>query len=265
MALYLRLLSVTLRAQMANRASFVFDVITTAFVTAIYFATLAAIFARFGALGGWTLPEVAFLYGLIEISFALMDMIFSGFDPDRFSQHVRRGTLDQMLLRPVRLPTQVFASDFQLRRLGRVAQGLVIFSWSLALLAVPWPPLKVVYLLLVIASTVAFFGGLFVIGSAICFWTVQSIEAVNLFTYGGSEMLSYPLHIYGDWLRRFFTFIIPGALVTYYPALYFLGKPDPFGLPPLLSFLAPLAGGAVLTLAFAFWRVGLRHYTSTGT
>jgi ABC-2 type transport system permease protein len=265
MSNYWRLVSVTLRAQMANRASFFFESLTTALINTVYFATLAAVFARFGALGGWSLAEVGFLFGLLEISFALMDMVFSGFDPGIFSQHVRRGTLDQFLLRPVSLPVQIFASEFALRRLGRIAQGAVILGWSLSLLAVPWPPLKVAYLLVVILSTVAFFGGLFVAGAAICFWTVQSIEAVNLFTYGGSEMLSYPLHIYGDWLRRFFTFVIPGALVTYYPALYFLGKLDPFGLPTFMQFLAPLAGGAVLAAGFAFWRLGLRRYTSTGT
>jgi ABC-2 type transport system permease protein len=104
-----------------------------------------------------------------------------------------------------------------------------------------------------------------VIGATLCFWTVQPIEAVNIFTYGGSEMLSYPAHIYGDWLRRFFTFVVPGALLVYYPALYFLDKPDPTGLPAFAPFLAPLAGFGVLALAFAFWGVGVRHYTSTGT
>ena len=263
--LYLRLVSITLRAQLANRASFVFDIITTALVTGIYFGTLAAVFARFGALGGWSLSEVAFLYGLIEISFALMDMFFSGYDPALFQNHIRRGTLDQMLLRPVRLPTQILSSEFALRRLGRIAQGSAIFAWSLTQVAVPWPPLKVAYLLVVVVSIVAYFGGLFIIGSAICFWTVQSIEAVNLFTYGGSEMLSYPLHIYADWLRRFFTFVLPAALITYYPALYFLEKPDPFGLPAIMRFLAPLAGGAVLLVAAALWHLGLRRYTSTGS
>ena len=263
--LYLRLVSLTLRAQLANRASFVFDIITTALVTGIYFGTLAAVFGRFGALGGWSLGEVAFLYGLIEIAFALMDMFFSGYDPALFQNYIRRGTLDQMLLRPVRLPTQILSTEFALRRLGRIAQGFVILGWSLTQVAVPWPPLKIAYLLVVIASIVAYFGGLFIIGSAICFWTVQSIEAVNLFTYGGSEMLSYPLHIYADWLRRFFTFVLPAALITYYPALYFLEKPDPSGLPLIMRFLAPLAGGAVLLVAAALWQLGLRHYTSTGT
>lgn len=88
---------------------------------------------------------------------------------------------------------------------------------------------------------------------------------MNILTYGGSEMMAYPMHIYPDWLRRTFTYIVPAIFLNYYPALYFLEKTDPLGLPPIFSFFAPLVGGGVLLLALAFWRFGIRHYQSTGT
>jgi ABC-2 type transport system permease protein len=263
--LYLRLIAIQLRAQLEYRLSFVFDLVTTGLVNGVYFLTLAAVMSRFGSIGGWQLGDVAFLFGLVEAAFATMDMLFSGFDPDVFSQHVRRGTFDLMLLRPLSLPLQVFTSEFVLRRLGRIVQGVIVLGLGLSLANVVWSPAKLVYLLVVFLSTVAFFGGLFVIGAALCFWTVQSLEVINIFTYGGSELLAYPMHIYGDWLRRFFTFVVPGALVTYYPALYLLDKPDPLGFPAIMRFLAPVAGGGVLALAFAFWQLGVRRYTSTGS
>ena len=263
--LYFRLISIRIRSQMQYRLSFVFDALGSMFGTLIEFISLAAVFTRFGNIGGWTLGEVAFLYGLAEMSFATMDMIFSGFDPDFFSLQIQRGALDQMLLRPVHLPLQVFGSEFVLRRLGRIGNGLAVFALSLYLTGIIWTPAKLLYLPVVWISTVAFFGGLFVAGATLSFWTVQSIEAVNIFTYGGVTMMSYPLPVYGEWMRRFFTFVVPAALMIYYPALFFLDKPDPLGLPPVMPFLAPLAGFAVLAAAFAFWRIGLQKYTSTGT
>lgn len=263
--LYFRLISVNIRSQMQYRLSFLLDTVGTGFATLIEFMTLAAVFTRFGSVGGWKLGEVAFLYGLVELGFATMDMIFSGFDPGFFAQQIRRGTFDQFLLRPVSLALQVFSSEFIIRRMGRIAQGAVIFGLSLSLTQLVWTPGKVLYLPLVLASVVAFFGGLFVIGATTCFWTVEALEAINIFTYGGSAMLAYPMHVYGDWLRRFFTFVVPGALMVYYPALYFLDKPDPLGLPAFMPFLAPLAGFGVLGIAFAFWHMGVRKYTSTGT
>ncbi len=265
MRLYYRLISISMRSQMQYRFAFVVDVLSVLFITAIEFGTLAAVFARFGHIGGWTLGEVAFLYGLVETAFATMDMIFSGFDPDYFSSLIQRGQFDQMLIRPVSLPLQMFGQVFMLRRLGRIAQGVFIFGLSVWLTSLEWTPGKALYLPVVFVSTVAFFGGLFVIGATICFWTVQSLEAINIFTYGGTTMLAYPLHIYGVWMQRFFTFVVPGALLIYYPALYFLGKPDPLGLPLFMPFLAPLAGFGVLAIAFAFWSFGVRKYTSTGT
>jgi ABC-2 type transport system permease protein len=54
-------------------------------------------------------------------------------------------------------------------------------------------------------------------------------------------------------------------LLNYYPALYFLDKPDPLGMPIFMRFLSPLAGLLVLLVSLLFWRFGIRHYQSTGT
>jgi len=194
-----------------------------------------------------------------------MDMIFSGFDPATFGKQVRQGTFDQLLLRPVNITVQVLGNEFILRRLGRIAQGAIILGVALALADIHWTVGKVLYLPLVIAGLVCFFGGLFMVGATFSFWTVESIEAMNILTYGGSEMMAYPMHIYPDWLRRTFTYFVPAIFLNYYPALYFLEKPDPLGLPPLLSFIAPLVGAGILGGALLFWRFGIQHYQSTGT
>ena len=262
---YRRLISIRIRGQMQYRTAFLFDVLATAFITTVEFGSLALIFQRFENIGGWTLAEVAFLYGIIAVSFGTMDMLFSGFDPQSFGQHVRRGTFDQLLLRPVDITVQVLGSEFIMRRLGRIIQGLAIFIFALIMLKFQWTAGKVLYLPVVYISQVLFFGGLFIIGATISFWTVESLEVVNIFTYGGNEMMSYPMHIYPKWMVRFFTFIIPAIFLNYYPALFFLGKPDPFNLSPVAQFLAPIAGLSVMLIALAFWRYGIRHYQSTGT
>jgi ABC-2 type transport system permease protein len=142
---------------------------------------------------------------------------------------------------------------------------VVIFAVSLSLTSIRWTVGKIVYLPIVFGSIVLFFGGLYVIGSTSTFWTVQRVEIINIFTYGGSEMMSYPMHIYSQWMRRFFTYILPAIFMNYYPALYLLDKPDPLSMPAFAPFLAPLVGVGLLLASLAFWRFGLRHYTGTGT
>jgi ABC-2 type transport system permease protein len=263
--LYLRLINVQIRSQLQYPASFWLDVVGTGVSLGAFFLSLALILQRFGDLGGWRLGEIAFLFGLLEASFGLMDMVFAGFDPANFGRRVRRGTFDQLLLRPVNITLQVLGDDFILRRLGRIAQGAIIFVIALNLTEIEWTLGKLLYLPFVVLGIVTFFGGLFIIGSTITFWTVESIEVMNIFTYGSSELISYPMHIYPDWLRSFFTFILPAALLNYYPALYFLDKPDPLGMPLALRFLSPIAGMLVLLVALLIWHIGIRHYQSTGT
>jgi ABC-2 type transport system permease protein len=263
--MYRRLLDVQIRSQMQYRAAFWLDFFGTAITLGAYFLSLALIMQRFGDMAGWTLGEVAFLFGMAEVSFGVMDLIFSGFDPGGFGRRIRRGAFDQLLLRPVSITVQVLGDEFLLRRLGRIAQGVAIFVVAVGLAEIDWTIAKVFYLPFVLLGLIAFFGGLFIIGATITFWTIESIEVINIFTYGGTELISYPMHIYPDWLRLFFTYLIPAAFLNYYPALYFLDKPDPFGLPGFMRFVAPIAGLAVLTVALAYWRFGIRHYQSTGT
>jgi len=262
---YLKLVSGVLRSQLAYRTAFIVDVITVGMSNALEFVAFALAFAGFGHIGGWSLWQVAFSWGLSEAAFGTMDMIFSGFDPARFAQHIKRGTFDQFLLRPVGLVTQIFASDFALRRLGRVAQGLAIFALANAGAGVIWTPAKLAYLPLVFVGAVAFYGALFVFGATLCFWSTEGLEIVNLFTYGGTTMASYPMHIYTDVVRRLFTFVVPTALMIYYPALFFFDLPDPTGLPKIAQYLAPLVGFGVLTLALVSWRVGVYKYQGTGS
>ena len=265
LGIYFRLIAVQIRSQFQYRLPFVLDVSAVALNTVLTFASLAFILQRFGSVGGWSFGEIAFLYGIVETSFGVMDMLFSGFDPQNFGRQVRLGRLDQLLLRPQSITLQVFGSEFILRRLGRIIQGFAVFLISLQLVTIHWDLLKIIYLPFVFAGMVLFFGGLFIVGATITFWTFDSIEVVNIFTYGGSEMMSYPMHIYPDWMRFFFTFILPAIFLNYYPALYFLDKPDPFHFPAFAPFLSPLAGLVVLLASLAFWNYGLGHYQSTGT
>jgi ABC-2 type transport system permease protein len=71
--------------------------------------------------------------------------------------------------------------------------------------------------------------------------------------------------IYPNWLRMFFTYAIPFIFINYYPALYFLDKPDPLGFPPFAPFIAPLVAGLLFFIAMRMWRFGLNHYQSTGS
>lgn len=263
--LYWRLLAAEVQSQLQYTGAFAFEFFSNFITMALWFISLSFLFQRFENLAGWTLGEVALLYGIMETVFALTDMIFSGFDPPYFGRWIRSGQFDQMLLKPVNPVVQILGSRFVLRRTARIGQGIVILGIALALTDIQWTILKTLVVPGMILGTLLFFGGLLMFGSTLTFWTVESIEVVNILTYGGSEMMSYPMSIYPRWMVRIFTFVIPAIFINFYPVLYLLDRPDPFGLPAWSHWLSPLAGGLVMLAALVFWRYGLRQYQSTGT
>lgn len=263
--IYFRLLRVQLRSQLQYRVSFLFLLFGTGLVTLLEFASIALALQRFDTIRGWDLGEVAFLYGMVEISFGLMDMLFSGFDPQRFGQEIRKGTFDQVLLRPIPAAIQVLGSDLALRRIGKIAVGIGIFALAVSNTSIAWTPVKLLLIPTGILSMLFFFGSLFVIGATITFWTIESIEVMNILTYGGNYVISYPMHILQGWLRNFFTFVIPGIFLNYYPALYILDKTDPAGMPAWAPFAAPAAAGIFFAVAAGFWKIGVRNYRSSGS
>jgi ABC-2 type transport system permease protein len=260
--LYFKLIGARIRSQMQYKFSFMTDFLATFVGMGLEFAGTLVLFTHMPALGGWRLPEVALLYGTTELSFALANMLGEGFDS--FSQVIRRGEFDRYLIRPRQIFYQIMASEFALRRLGRVAQALLVLAAGLWWLNVSWGPEKWLFLGWTVLGGIVFFTGLFVIGATFAFWTVESLEMINIFTHGGTTLASYPLNIFSEWMRNFFIFVVPLAFVNFYPALFLLGKPDPFGLPSFMPFLAFPSCSIVFAIGIAFWQVGVRRYQSTG-
>ena len=261
--LYRRFVGSRLRAQMQYRASFMVMMVITGIGIATELIAIVILLNRFGDLAGWSVGEVALLYGLASVSFGLAEMAGAGFDT--FPTLIRRGEFDQILLRPAGVFVQVLSADFQLRRLGRISQGVVAlllaFSWT----TIDWSPLKVAFLGVTLLSGMVMFTALFIFGAALCFWTVESIEVINSVTDGGNVMSSYPLPIYHEIMQRIFVFVIPLAFVSYIPALYLLDRPEAGDWPSWLPLLSPLAAVLLALAARVVWGVGVRHYRSTGS
>ncbi len=262
--LYRRLIGMQLRAQAQYKASLAIDIATYLTVTGMEFVALLIIFGSFPTLLGWRVGEVVLLYGLTSVSFGLAELIGAGIDG--FADTIRRGDFDRVLLRPVGAFMQVIGSDVRLRRLGRITQGVIALALTLRLLPdLHWTAAKVVVAAMGVASGAAVFVAILLLGATMCFWTVETTELTNILTYGGCTLLSYPLTIYNRGLQRFFLAVVPLAFGSFVPACYVLGRALPFGLPPALAFGAPIVALIFAGLSGAAWRVGVRHYQSTGS
>jgi ABC-2 type transport system permease protein len=260
---YRLIVAMWVRSTMAYRASFVLTALGNFAATALDFVTIVLMFSHITTLGGFTLPEVAFLYGTTSTAFGAADLLLGSMD--RLGRRVRDGTLDTLLLRPVPVLVQVAADRFALRRFGRILQGALVLAWSLARVDVAWTPAKVLLVPLMLVSGTAIFGAVFVCGAAFQFRAGDASELQNSVTYGGNTMLQYPPGVFARELVRGVTFVVPLAFVNWLPALHVLGRPDPVGLPGWVAFCSPLVALLCCAVAGAAWRAGLRSYRSTGS
>src|SRR5213592_962395 len=120
-----------------------------------------------------------------------------------FGAIVKAGDFDRLLLRPRSTITQLLGHELTIRRVGRLVQGIAVLAYA-------------------IAGTICVFLGLLVMQATSAFWTTESLEVWNAFTYGGVTMAQYPLSIYRPWFRQFFLFVIPLGCINYLPVVAIL-------------------------------------------
>lgn len=264
--IYGRLAAARVRADWQYRTSFVLFTLGQALITVLDFVTIAVIFGRVDVIEGWSLSEVAFLYGVSGTAFGLADCFVSAVE--RCSQRIKDGTFDRLLIRPLGPLLQLSAEEFAFRRFGKLAQAVTVLGVAIgALGGVEWTLGRIVMVPVMVVSGFAIFGSIFVITSSLAFWTVDTQEFANAFTYGGNFMTQYPLGIFAPWMRRL-AMLTGVAFVNYVPALYVLGRDggyERFGLPRGAVFLSPVVSVVAALVAVSVWRVAIRHYRSTGS
>ncbi len=252
-----------IRAGMTYPVSFWTMTLGQALFTLVDFAAIMIMFGHIDRLGGFTLPQVALLYGLSCFALGVADLLVG--NAEMLGRRVRDGSFDAMLVRPVAPLVQVAADQFALRRLGRISQAVLVLGWALVASDIDWTVTKVVVVAATLISGSVIFCAIFVLGSAFQVLAGDASEVMNAFTYGGNTLTQYPLSIYPSEVVKGVTFIVPLGFVNWYPALFVLDVDDPFRMPSWLQYASPVAAVVAAAAATLAWRAGVRRYRSTGS
>ncbi len=260
---YAALLGGQFRSAASYRASFVIELLSNIGATAIDLVTIFVLYRGATEVGGFTLRETLMMTGITAAGFVLAD--FAVGNVERLKLYVRAGTLDAVLVRPLRALPQLLLMDLPVRKTLRLLLGAGALVLAVGLNDIDWTPARVLLLVVAPLAAAVFFGSIFVISASLAFWWVESGEVGNAFTYGGRDFASYPVSVFGGWFRAVFAYGLGFAFVAYQPALALLGRADPLGLPVWAGYLSPLVALVAAVLAALVWRTGVRHYRSTGS
>lgn len=258
MKLYITYLSLHLKSQMQYKTSFFLTVLGQFLVSFSTFLGMYFMFERFRFVEGFTFSEVLLCFAAVLMAFSLAECFARGFDT--FSRMIGNGEFDRILVRPRNEVFQVLASRLELSRMGRLIQAVGVLLYAIPASGVIWSLDKVLTLVLMIVCGALVFSGLFVIYAALCFFTTEGLEFMNILTDGGREFGAYPFSVYGKGVLKFLTFVVPLALFQYYPFLYLVGQTD-----NVLYMFLPLVSVLFLLPCYALWRIGLKFYKSTGS
>ncbi|MBD0841883.1 MULTISPECIES: ABC transporter permease [unclassified Streptomyces] len=252
-----------LRSALAYRTSFVVTLVGNLLMTGMDFLAILLMFSQVDSLAGWSLPEVAFLYGLSVTAFGIAHLVLGS--TDAVGARIRDGSFDTLFVRPAPVLAQIAADRFAPRRLGRIVQGAAVLVWALVSVDVDWSVTKALLVAVAVVSGSVIFSAVFVAGAAFQILAQDAAEVQSAFTYGGTTLLQYPPTVFGKDLVRGVTYVLPFAFINWVPASHVLGRPYPLGLPEWTAFASPLVAVGCCALAGWVWRSALGSYRSTGS
>jgi ABC-2 type transport system permease protein len=256
------LVSSRVRSQLAYRTSFWLNVVTSVAVGLVEFIELYVILANVPVFGGLNLSQAALVFALANAGFALADFVFGQLDT--MPTYLRLGRLEVMLVRPMPLLLQLITSDFQLRRLGRVAISVVIIFVVLPVLRLEYSPSTIYLLVITPFVGAAIYAAFFATAGGLQFFLINGAEFTSAFVYGGSYAGQLPGSVLIPPIRVLFTFVFPATVTAYLPALLIMGLEGPAYLPAWLGWFAPLFAAWAWLLAWLAWRAGMRRFTGAG-
>lgn len=258
MKLYLNFIILNLKSQMQYRVSFFLTTLGQ-FITAFTaFFGLYFIFSRVNAVDDFTYEQVLLCFAVVMMAFSLGEMFGGGLAV--FPRMLSNGEFDRALVRPRNIILQVLMPNMDFTRLGLLVQAMIVLCYAIPISGIAWTWEKILTLCLMIFCGSALFFGLFLMRAACSFFTVESLNFMNIFTYGARQFGRYPFSVYGNGVLKFLTFVIPLALVQYYPLLYLLDR-----VHDTIFILLPVIALLFLIPCYTFFRFGLSRYKSIGS
>ncbi len=258
---YLRILWIQVRASLAVGMQYRFDFVVEGALTAFWMlVTLTPLFVVFGArhdLAGWTFGEALLVTGWFTL---LQGVLEGAINPSLVAvvEHIRKGTLDFVLLKPADAQFLVSTTRFQPWRAVNVVTSIGVFAWGFHLLGrVPsLGDVALATVAMVIAVVVLY--SLWIVTVCAAFYFVRIDNLTQLFI-AVFDAARWPIGVFRGAVRALFTFLIPLALMTTYPAEALLGWLRPGTL------VASMAGALLaFGVSRTVWLRSIGRYTSAG-
>ena len=259
--IYKAYLKAFFKTQTEYRTSFITGIFANAFCYFITFMSFWVLTENFQDIGEWSFHEITILYGINLLSYATAGMFFWG-SILCLEDLIVMGDLDRYILRPFGLIQQMAFTEFGWTFIGQIiiAGFFLIKAYiNLDLISV----FSIIFTLYIIIGSVLMQSAAMIFFGSLSFWTTKSMEISELIYYDLRRFTEYPLNIYPKQICFILTFIIPWALISYFPSCILLSKNNTTFV-TVMGHIAPCIGAALFVFSIAFFYRGIRRYAGTG-
>lgn len=255
--IFLKLCDMNLKMLFIYRASFLISLVSNVLFVLSYILFIEVLFLHVDKIGnlakGETLLVMAFFY-----LFQNLSDIFYRDNFERFSEDMRRGTLDMWISKPAPSRLLSFFHTMRFDYLSAIAITATQFWFAFQFIEKPFRiELFLAGILLSLVGVFLMFS-IFSIISTCTFW-IQKNETLYNVGWHLTQVARYPRNIYTKLARVLFTYIIPLSLIANIPTEITVNIADP---QIILIFIGMAIG--LFYLSLWFWNFGLKRYTSAG-
>ena len=254
---YVQAYSASLQAKLEYRADFVVGVVTSMMMQAAGLSLLWTVLRASPTLGGWTPPQILFLFGMTAACAGGSELFFNQIWV--LPQAIVMGDLDRLLTYPVRALPFYLVTRPELHAFGNLLTGLMYLTtslWWMHAAFYVWLAAPLFWLcgMLTYTSVLVWFGSL-------SFRFIGPQMSSMMVAHNLLQATRYPLGTYPRFMRVVLLIVLPFGTFHFLPGSVFFGK----GAPLIALGCAPVAAVVTMLLAQKAWNLGLRHYDSTGS
>lgn len=255
--------------EMTFRGNFLINLVTRAFWFTAQITLFKIIYSNVDFISGWTEPQY---FAFMATGMLINAIIETFFMPNcaNFSELIRTGNLDFVLLKPIDTQFLISCEKMQLAMVNQIVLALSLLGHALYQIGEPLSFFQIVTYLIFLVVGVAFFYSLMITLASMSVWMGRN-QGLYDFWFYITVFARYPRSIYngvdpdrleaGEVLQTAFTFIIPILLVVTVPASVIAKSIDNWKF-PAIALGTSLLG---LVVSRRVFNTALRSYRSASS
>lgn len=253
--IYKESIRIAIASATTYRVNFILHSIITLLSSIVFPLITLLIYDSGASFKGWNLYEVLLIQSIFTMSTGISSMLFAGIVWNTMS-NVVDGTFEIILIKPVDCLFFLLASTFNINSLVVCIGGGVIFGIALAHIAAPTFIMWLHCIIMFLIGILVMLGMELMMAATSFKWVANSrIPEIyeSIIKFG-----NYPQSIFPKWITTSTSFIMPVAMIGFFPASALLGRTTGW------MFISIIPCIIFMTAGVALYKYMVRLYESVG-